>query len=168
MLAAGVGYAVYASKKGDALVAEADAKQQKSYNEYRLGMEQINLEREKNKLSPRPILPIDEWLKWQAMPEKERAEVIEKRPPKPEEYQTPTPSPAPSVAPAPGGSTKNTKAEAELQKSYTDYRLGMERINMERECKGLKPQPILAIEEWKRQQGGPEKVKAEQQPKPQP
>jgi hypothetical protein len=103
MLAAGVGYAVYASKKGDALVAEADARQQKAYNEYRLGMEQINLDREKNKLAPRPIMPIDEWLKWQAMPEKDRAEVIEKRPPKPEEYQTPTSSPAPSVAPTPAG-----------------------------------------------------------------
>jgi hypothetical protein len=110
-LAFGIGYAVYASKKGDALVAEADAKQQEAYNKYRLGMEQINLEREKNKLPPRPVLTMDEWLKWQAMPEKDRAEVIEKRPPKPEEYQTPPPglvpspkpSPAPSVAPAPGG-----------------------------------------------------------------
>ena len=62
-----------------------------------------------------------------------------------------------------------TKAEAELQKSYNDYKLGMERINMERECKGLKPQPILTIEEWKRQQAvEPEAVKAEQQPKPNP
>jgi hypothetical protein len=105
MLAAGVGYAVYASKKGDAMVAEADAKQQKAYNEYRLGMEQINLEREKHKLAPRPILTIDEWLKWQAMPEKDRAEVIEKRPPKPEEYQTPPPTPASSVTTTPGGSS---------------------------------------------------------------
>ncbi len=142
-------------------MAEADAKQQRAYNEYRLGMEQINLEREKNKIPPRPILPIDEWLKWQAMPEKERAEVIEKRPPKPEEYQTPPPSPASQVTPTPGGS-------AELQKSYTDYKLGMEKINIERECKGLKPQPILTIQEWKRQQGGAEDVKAKQQPKPNP
>jgi S1-C subfamily serine protease len=99
LLATGVGLAVYASKKGDALVAEADAKQQKAYNEYRLGMEQINLEREKNKLTPRPILTMDEWLKWQAMPEQGRAEVIEKRSPKPEEYQTPAPSSVPSAAP---------------------------------------------------------------------
>lgn len=99
LLATGVGLAVYASKKGDAAVAEADAKQQKAYNDYRLGMEKINLEREKNKLNPKPILPMDEWLKWQAMPEKDRAEVIEKRPPKAEEYQTPGPSPTASVAP---------------------------------------------------------------------
>lgn len=85
--AAGVGYAIYGSKKGDALVAAADARQQQAYNEYKLGMERINLDREKSQLFPRPILPMDEWLKWQAMPENERAEVIEKRPPKLEEYQ---------------------------------------------------------------------------------
>jgi hypothetical protein len=109
LLAAGIGYAVSASKKGDAPVA--DAKQQEAYNKYRLEMEQINQEREKNKLPPQPILTMDEWLKWQAMPEKDRAEVIEKRPPKPGEYQTPPPglapspkpAPAPSVAPEPGG-----------------------------------------------------------------
>ena len=99
LLATGVGLAVYASKKGDAAVAEADAQQQRAYNEYRLGMEKINLERETRKLAPKPILPMDEWLKWQAMPEKDRAEVIEKRPPKPEEYQAPASPPAPSVAP---------------------------------------------------------------------
>lgn len=54
MLMAGAG----ASKAGTAKVMD-------SYNSYVFEMEKINIEREKAKLSPRPILSKQEWLKGQ-------------------------------------------------------------------------------------------------------
>jgi hypothetical protein len=79
IMAAGIGYAVSASKKGDAEVAKAEADLQKSYNEYKLGMEKINIERETKGLKPEPIMPIQEWLRHQALPEDVRANLAEKQ-----------------------------------------------------------------------------------------
>ncbi len=95
VLAAGIGYTVSASKKGDAAVAEAEAKLQQSYNQYKLEMERIDLEQEKNKMQPRPIMTIDEWLRWQAIPEDMRADLVEKRAPRAQE--PPSAAPAPSA-----------------------------------------------------------------------
>jgi hypothetical protein len=79
IMAAGIGYAVSSSKKGDAEVARAEADLQKSYNEYKLGMEKINIERETKGLKPEPIMPIQEWLRHQALPEDVRADLAEKQ-----------------------------------------------------------------------------------------
>ena len=79
IIAAGIGYGISSSKKGDAEVARAEADLQRSYNDYKLGMERINLEREKNKLSPQHIMPMEEWLRHQALPEKVRADLAEKQ-----------------------------------------------------------------------------------------
>lgn len=79
VLAAGVGYAVSSSKSSDADVAKAEADLQKSYTEYKLGMERINIEREKNKLQPQPIMTLQEWLQQQALPEKVRQDLAEKK-----------------------------------------------------------------------------------------
>lgn len=89
VLAAGVGYAVSSSKSSDADVAKAEADLQKSYTEYKLGMERINIEREKNKLQPQPIMTLQEWLQQQALPEKVRQDLAEKK-------MVPPPAPAPS------------------------------------------------------------------------
>lgn len=83
VMAAGIGYAVSSSKKGDAEVAKAEADLQKSYTEYKLGMERINIERESKGLKPQPILPIEEWLRHQALPEKVRENLAEKHPQQP-------------------------------------------------------------------------------------
>jgi hypothetical protein len=83
IMAAGIGYAVSSSKKGDAEVAKAEADLQKSYTEYKLGMERINIERESKGLKPQPILPIEEWLRHQALPEKVREKLAEKHPQQP-------------------------------------------------------------------------------------
>jgi hypothetical protein len=79
VLAAGIGYAVSSSKSSDADVAKAEADLQRSYNDYKLGMERINLDREKNKLQPQPIMTIQEWLQQQALPEKVRQDLAEKK-----------------------------------------------------------------------------------------
>lgn len=75
IMAAGIGYGISASKKGDAKVAEAEAQLQRVYNDYKLGMEQLNMEREAKGLKPQPILPIEEWLRYQSIPEKNRADL---------------------------------------------------------------------------------------------
>ena len=62
ILAAGIGYAVSSGRKGTAAQIEAKGKYLERYNTYKLGMEQINLEREKADLEPRPIQEFDEWL----------------------------------------------------------------------------------------------------------
>ncbi len=90
VMAWGIGYAVSSSKKGDAEIARAEAEIQKSYNEYKLGMEKINIERESKGLKPQPILPIEEWLRHQALPEDVRARLSEQQPKQPLE-----PKPAP-------------------------------------------------------------------------
>ena len=79
ILAAGIGYAVSSSKSSDADVAKAEADLQRSYNDYKLGMERINLEREKNKLQPQPIMTLQEWLQQQALPERVRQDLAEKK-----------------------------------------------------------------------------------------
>jgi hypothetical protein len=79
VLAAGIGYAVSSSKSSDAEVAKAEADLQRSYNDYKLGMERINLEREKNKLQPQPIMTLQEWLQQQALPERVRQDLAEKK-----------------------------------------------------------------------------------------
>ena len=83
IMAAGIGYAVSSSKKGDAEVAKAEADLQKSYNEYKLGMERINTERESKGLKPQPILSIEEWLRHQALHEKVREKLAERHPQQP-------------------------------------------------------------------------------------
>ncbi len=92
VMAAGIGYAVSSSKEADAEVAKAEAELQKSYNDYKLGMEKINIERESKGLKPQPILPIEEWLRHQALAEKTREKLAEQQTqqplqPKPQEAQ---------------------------------------------------------------------------------
>lgn len=79
VLAAGIGYAVSSSKSSDAEMAKAEADLQKSYTEYKLGMERINIDREKNKLKPQPIMTMGEWLNTQALPENVRKDLAEKK-----------------------------------------------------------------------------------------
>lgn len=79
VLAAGIGYAVSSSKSSDAEVAKAEADLQKSYTDYKLGMERINIDREKNKLQPQPIMTLQEWLQQQALPERVRQDLSEKK-----------------------------------------------------------------------------------------
>lgn len=54
-----------ASKAGTAQIMSA-------YTEYMVSMEKINLERERAKLAPRPILSKAEWLKGQSVEEEEK------------------------------------------------------------------------------------------------
>ncbi len=103
VLAAGIGYAVSSSKSSDADVAKAETDLQKSYTDYKLGMERINIEREKNKLQPQPIMTLQEWLQQQALPEKVRQDLAEKKmvppsaptPPEPAQPQADLPSSKP-------------------------------------------------------------------------
>ena len=88
VLAGGIGYAVSSSKSSDADRTKAEADLQKSYNEYKLGMERINIEREKNKLQPQPIMTIGEWLNEQALPESVRKDLAEKKNPSPARGKT--------------------------------------------------------------------------------
>jgi|GEM_PF-1561987 len=67
VLAAGVGYAIGQGRQGTAKMIEAKNKYTERYNEYKLGMEKINLEREKAKLEPRPIQDFDTWLNEQPL-----------------------------------------------------------------------------------------------------
>ena len=62
ILAAGVGYAVGQGRRGTAAQMDAKSKYTGLYNDYKLGMENINLEREKAKLVPQPIMSFDEWI----------------------------------------------------------------------------------------------------------
>ena len=57
----GCGLGVLAA--GSGVAKGGTAKIMDSYNNYVFGMEKINLEREKAKLAPRPILTKAEWLK---------------------------------------------------------------------------------------------------------
>ncbi len=67
VLAAGVGYAIGQGRQGTAKMIEAKNKYVERYNEYKLGMERINLEREKAKLEPKPIQDFDTWLNEQPL-----------------------------------------------------------------------------------------------------
>ncbi|MFH0797624.1 MAG: hypothetical protein V2A65_11350 [Candidatus Omnitrophota bacterium] len=57
------GYAESQSRKG----TKAKAKYTKLYNKYKLRMEQINLNREKAGLQPKPIMNFEEWLNLQPL-----------------------------------------------------------------------------------------------------
>ena len=72
LLAAGVGYAVGQGRKGTAAITEAKAKYNQLYNDYKLGMEKINLEREKANLQPRAILDFEQWLEEQPLTPEEQ------------------------------------------------------------------------------------------------
>ena len=78
VLAAGIGYAVSSSKEADADMAKAEAELQKSYNEYKLGMERVNIERDSKGLKPQPILTFEEWLRI-TQPEKVRENIAVQR-----------------------------------------------------------------------------------------
>ena len=62
-IVAAVGAGVGAWKWGSSKQKEAQAKNQDSYNQYVLGMEKNNLEREKAHLQPEPILSYPAYLK---------------------------------------------------------------------------------------------------------
>ena len=62
ILAAGVGAGIGMGRSGKAKIMEAKTKYSEQYNNYKLGMENINLEREKAGLQPQPIKDFDEWL----------------------------------------------------------------------------------------------------------
>lgn len=72
LLAAGVGYGVGQGRKGTAAQMDAKAKWLDRYNTYKLGMENINLEREKAKLEPRPIEDFPTWLNEQPLTPEEQ------------------------------------------------------------------------------------------------
>jgi hypothetical protein len=61
VLAGGIGYAVSSSKSADAEQTRSDAIMAEKYNQYRIEMEKVNLEREKAKLKPQPIMEFAEW-----------------------------------------------------------------------------------------------------------
>jgi len=67
VLAAGVGYAVGQGRRGTAVQMEAKSKYTGLYNDYKLGMEKINLEREKSNLPTQPIMSFDEWINEQPL-----------------------------------------------------------------------------------------------------
>ena len=78
ILAAGVGYAVSAGRKGTAAQMEAKGRYLSRYETYKLGMEEINLEREKAELVPKSIKEFDVWLDEQPLTPEE-AKLFEKR-----------------------------------------------------------------------------------------
>jgi hypothetical protein len=45
--------------------------------------------------------------------------------------------------------TRKQDRESRDRQAYSDYRVNMERINLERELAGLPPQRILTFEEWR-------------------
>lgn len=81
-----------------------------------------------------------------------------------------------AVYAAKSGDAQQTEADAKMlevkakyQKNYNEYCLEMERINMQREKSGLKPRPILRIDEWLQTQAmPPEEAKLFERKSPQP
>ena len=67
ILAAGVGHAVGQGRKGTAKIMEAKSKYAEQYNNYKIEMEKINLEREKSGLEIRPIITFEEYLEQQPL-----------------------------------------------------------------------------------------------------
>jgi len=61
-LVAAVGAGIGAVKYGNSKKIEAQSKNMEAYNEYVLGVEKINLEREHEHLSPIPIMSSSEYL----------------------------------------------------------------------------------------------------------
>lgn len=72
LLAAGIGYGVGQGRKGTAKIAEAKVKYTEQYNTYKLGMENINLEREKSNLKSQSIMSFDEWIESQPLTPEEQ------------------------------------------------------------------------------------------------
>lgn len=67
ILAAGVGYAIGQGRKGTAEVMEAKSKYVEKYQNYRIELEKINLEREKSGLKPTNIPTFEQWLETQPL-----------------------------------------------------------------------------------------------------
>lgn len=67
ILAAGVGYAVGQGRKGTAKVMEAKSQYVEKYQNYRVELEKINLDREKAGLKPINIPTFEEWLETQPL-----------------------------------------------------------------------------------------------------
>mgnify|MGYP001191182385 CR=1 FL=1 len=67
VLAAGVGTAVGMGRSGKAKIIEAKSKYTEQYNNYKLGMERINLDREIAQLAPKPVMTFEEWLDTQPL-----------------------------------------------------------------------------------------------------
>lgn len=63
LLAAGVGAGVGMVKSANAKKIDAQSKEHEAYNHYVLGMEKINLQREKEHLAPNPILSFHSYQK---------------------------------------------------------------------------------------------------------
>ena len=72
MLVAGVGYAVSSGRRASAEMIKAKGEYTDRYNTYKLGMEGINMEREKAGLEPRPIDSFEEWLDKQPLTPEEQ------------------------------------------------------------------------------------------------
>lgn len=72
ILAAGVGYAVGQGRRGTAAQMEAKSKFLDRYNAYKLGMENINLEREKANLKTEPVDDFETWLNQQPLTPEEQ------------------------------------------------------------------------------------------------
>jgi len=67
LLTAGVGYAIGQGRRGKAEILKAKAKYTEAYNQYKIEMEKINLEREKAGLKPKPVMTFEEWLDTQPL-----------------------------------------------------------------------------------------------------
>ena len=72
ILAAGIGYGVSQGRKGTAAEMDAKSRFLDRYNTYKLGMENINLEREKANLKPNPIEDFQTWLNEQPLTPEEQ------------------------------------------------------------------------------------------------
>ena len=46
------------------------------------------------------------------------------------------------------GTAAQMDAKTKYTEQYTNYKLGMEKINLEREQAKLQPQPIISFDEW--------------------
>jgi len=62
-VAAAIGYGAYAysSSKDEATQKEAEAKHIQTYNTYKADADKLNLDREKAKLKPQPVMTFAEW-----------------------------------------------------------------------------------------------------------
>lgn len=67
VLAAGVGYGVGQGRKASAKMIEAKAQYVEKYQNYRVELEKVNLEREKAGLKPSNIPTFEEWLETQPL-----------------------------------------------------------------------------------------------------
>lgn len=61
-IVAGVGAGIACVKYGNAKKNEAKTKEMHAYNEYVLGMQKVNIERQKSHLRPEPIMTYENYL----------------------------------------------------------------------------------------------------------